>query len=181
MAIEPIDGFLCSASDLSSLVGDLLQAAGADAPSASATARAVVDASSRGVDTHGVRLVPWYLQMVEGGRINLRPNVTFTRRASAVGHVDADHGLGHLGSFRAVEEGMAMARESGIAAITVGRSGHHGASGVYTLAAAQAGFAAIGMTHADPAVVPFDGIKPFYARPRRGAHAARHGDQRHPL
>src|SRR5262245_14665571 len=162
MAIESIDGFLCSKSDLSGYVADLLRAGGADAASSAAVARAVVDASSRGVDTHGVRLVPWYMKMVEGGRINRTPNVTFTQKAPAVGHVDANDGFGHLASFRAIEEGIAMARISGVAAITVGRSTHHGATGVYTLAAARAGFAAIGMTHADPAVVPFGGTKKFY-------------------
>ena len=39
-----------------------------------------------------------------------RPNVTFTQKAAAVGHVDADDGFGHLASFRAIEEGIAMAR-----------------------------------------------------------------------
>src|SRR3954468_22529231 len=125
MAIEPIDGFLCSAPELSAYVRDLLRAGGASTASAEAVARAVVDASSRGVDTHGVRLVPWYLQMLEGGRINRAPEVSFTQKAAAVGHVDADDGFGHLASFRAIEEGMAMARTSGVAAITVGRSTHH--------------------------------------------------------
>lgn len=162
MAIEPIDGFLCSAAELAAYISGLLQAGGASAESAEAVARAVVDASSRGVDTHGVRLVPWYIQMLEGGRINKTPNVTFTQKASAVGHVDADDGFGHLASFRAIEEGIALARSSGVAAVTVGRSTHHGASGVYALAAARAGFAAISMTHADAAVVPFGGTKPFY-------------------
>jgi ureidoglycolate dehydrogenase (NAD+) len=162
MAIEPIEGFLCSASLLSDFVRELLQAGGASPESAEAVARAVVDASSRGVDTHGVRLVPWYLQMLEGGRINRTPSVTFTQKAAAVGHVDADDGFGHLASFRAIEEGIALARGSGVAAITIARSTHHGATGVYTLAAGRAGFAAIGMTHADPAVVPFGGTKPFY-------------------
>lgn len=162
MAIERIEGFLCSEGELSAYVNDLLRAAGADAPGAEAVARAVVDASARGVDTHGVRLVPWYMLMLEGGRINKHPNVSFTRKAAAVGHVDADDGFGHRASFLAVEEGIAMARESGVAAITVGRSTHHGASGVYALAAARGGFAAIAMTHADAAVVPFDGVKPFH-------------------
>ena len=43
---------------LHALIEGLLRASGADEPSAEATARAVVDASARGVDTHGVRLVP---------------------------------------------------------------------------------------------------------------------------
>jgi LDH2 family malate/lactate/ureidoglycolate dehydrogenase len=162
MAIEPIDGFLCSASELFAYARDLLLAGGASAESADAVARVVVDASSRGVDTHGVRLVPWYIQMLEGGRINKNPDVIFTKKAAAVGHVDADNGFGHLASLRAIEEGIGLARQSGVAAVSVGNSTHHGATGVYTLAAARKGFAAIGMTHADAAVVPFGGTKPFY-------------------
>jgi LDH2 family malate/lactate/ureidoglycolate dehydrogenase len=137
-------------------------AAGVDAPSATAVARSVVDASSRGVDTHGVRLVPWYIKMVEGGRINRTPNVTFTPKTSAAGHVDSDDGFGHRASFLAIEEGCRLARESGVAVVTVGRSTHHGATGVYTLAAAREGFVAIGMTHADSAVVPHGGRRAFY-------------------
>ncbi|MCB1489854.1 MAG: Ldh family oxidoreductase [Bauldia sp.] len=162
MAIEHIEGKLGTAEDLTLYVHDLLAAAGADEPSAAAVARSVIDASSRGVDTHGIRLVPWYMQMVEGGRINLNPTVTFERKAPAVGHVDSGDGFGHRASYRAIEEGCAMAAESGIAAITVGRSTHHGATGVYTLAAARKGFAAIGMTHADPAVVPYGGVRAFF-------------------
>ena len=162
MAIEAIEGKRGSAADLTRLVADLLAASGADQPSAAAVARAVVDASARGVDTHGVRLVPWYIEMVEGGRINRRPNVTFALKSPAVGHVDSDNGLGHRASFLAIEEGCAIAAKTGVAAVTVGRSTHHGATGVYTLAAARNGFAAIGMTHADSAVVPHGGARAFY-------------------
>lgn len=162
MAIEAIEGVLCPEADLCAYVQGLLEAVGADAPSAASVARAVVDASARGVDTHGVRLVPWYLELVEGGTINRTPNVTFTRKSAAVGHVDADDGFGHPASFRAVEAAIQLADASGVGAVTVGRSSHHGASGVYALAAARAGYAAIVVTHADPAVVPFGGIKPFY-------------------
>ena len=162
MAIEQIKGKLGTAGAFTSFITALIEAAGADQPSAAAVARAVVDASSRGVDTHGIRLVPWYILMVEGGRVNPRPNVSFTQKAAAVGHVDADNGFGHRASFRAIEEGCALAAQTGIAAVTVGRSTHHGATGVYALAAARQGFAAIGMTHADATVVPFGGIKPFF-------------------
>lgn len=162
MAIEHIEGKAASAEDLRTYVRDLFVAAGTDEPGAAAVARAVVDASSRGVDTHGVRLVPWYLQMVEGGRINRRPQVEIIRKASAVAHVDSDNGFGHRACFLGIEEGCRIAAETGIAAISVGRSTHHGATGVYTLAAARNGYAAIGMTQADSMVVPSGGIKAFF-------------------
>jgi ureidoglycolate dehydrogenase (NAD+) len=162
MAIERITGKIVSAKLLDAFVVELFAAAGVDSESATAVARALVDASSRGVDTHGVRLAPWYLRAVEGGRVNRRPNVTFTLKSAAVGHVDSDDGFGHLASFLAIEQGCVIAEKTGIAAISVGRSTHHGATGVYTLAAAHLGFAAIGMTHADSAVVPSGGIQAFY-------------------
>jgi ureidoglycolate dehydrogenase (NAD+) len=52
-----------------------------------------VDTSSRGVDTHGVRLAPWYIPMIEGGRIHKSPQIAFTRKAAAVGHVDGDKAM----------------------------------------------------------------------------------------
>jgi ureidoglycolate dehydrogenase (NAD+) len=120
MAIERITGKLTSATNLTSYVANVLTAAGADATSAEATARALVDASARGVDSHGVPLAPWYVQMVEGGRVNWRPNVTFALKGAAVGHVDSDNGFGHRASYRAIDEGCALAEKNGVAAITVG-------------------------------------------------------------
>ena len=162
MAIEKIDGPRVAAGSLEPFVASLLAAGGADRPSAEAVARAVVDASSRGVDTHGVRLVPWYVLAARGRHVKRKPKVAFTRKAPSIGHVDADLGFGHLASYRAIEEGCAMAAETGIAAVSVGRSSHHGATGVYALAAARRGFACLAMTHANAMVVPFSGEKAFF-------------------
>jgi len=149
-------------AELETFIEALLTKAGARQDGARAVARAVVDASARAFDTHGVRLVPHYVATLTAGRINPAPDMRFTRQAPAVGHLDADNGFGHQASYRAIEEGIVMARETGIAAVAVGRSSHHGATGCYTLAAAQQGFAAIGMTHSDAIVVPHDGLKPFH-------------------
>src|SRR4051812_35287775 len=160
--MEQFADFRFRRDDLSAFIGLLFSRAGADRPSTEAVSRAVVDASARGFDTHGVRLVPHYMRALTGGRTNPRPELRFTRLSPAIGHLDADNGFGHPASYRAIEEGMALADESGIAAIAVGRSSHHGATGCYTIVAAQHGYAAIGMTNADSIVVPHDGLKAFY-------------------
>lgn len=147
---------------LTVFIAELFERAGTDRPSAEAVARACVDASARGFDTHGVRLVPHYLRGVAGGRVNPQPRLHVTRPAAAIALVDADDGLGHFASYRAVDEGIAIARETGVAAIAVGRSSHHGATGCYTIEAARRGYAALGMTHADAIVVPHDGVRPFF-------------------
>lgn len=162
VAIEEIAGPRIPANALRDFVVRLLRAAGADEESAAGTARAVIDASAHAFDTHGIRLVPSYLATLEGGRINPRPTVTVTSKAPAIVHVDADNGFGHRASYEAVIRACEVAGETGVAVATVGRSSHHGATGCYTRAAARAGFAAIGMTHADPVVVPFGGVKGFF-------------------
>jgi ureidoglycolate dehydrogenase (NAD+) len=162
LSLELIEGVRVTARELEPFVVAVARNVGADAPSAAAMARAVVDASSRAFDTHGIRLVPWYMQGLRGGRVNGTPTLTVTKKAASLVHVDADDGFGHPASFRAIDEGCAVAAETGVAVVTIGRSSHHGATGCYTRYAALKGFAAIGMTNADSAVIPHGGTKAFF-------------------
>lgn len=160
--MERFDGVRLPQAVLESFAAALLHGAGLSQEAAGATARAMTDASSRGVDTHGVRLVPFYLDQIEHRRVTLAPTVTARRTAPACVAVDADGGLGHLASYRAIDEAARLAEETGIAAAVVTRSAHHGATGVYTLEAARRGFIAFGTTHSDKLVVPHGGVRPFF-------------------
>ena len=160
--MERFDGVRLPKAALEQFAAALLRGAGMSADSATATARAMTDASSRGVDTHGVRLVSFYLDQLANKRVNPTPTLTVTRTAPACVTVDADGSLGHYASYRAIDEAAKLADEIGVAAAVVTRSAHHGATGVYTLAAARRGYIAFGSTHADKLVVPHGGIKPFF-------------------
>ena len=156
------DGARVAQEELRRFAQAVARAAGADEPSAEAVMRALVGASLRGVDSHGVRLLPHYVKGLKGGRINGRPDMTFERRAAGAGTLDADDGLGHLAGYRAIGHGIEMAEEAGIAAVSVGRSSHFGAAGAYTLEAAEKGYLAIAVCNADDIVLPFDALAPFY-------------------
>lgn len=160
--MERFDGVRLQRAVLEEFAAALLRGAGMSDEAAAATSRAMTDASARGVDTHGVRLVPFYLDQLQNGRVNPAPKVTATRTAPSCVVIDADGSLGHLASYRAIDEAAALAEETGLAAAVVTRSAHHGATGVYTLAAAKRGFIAFGCTHADALVVPQGGVKPFF-------------------
>jgi len=152
---------IVAAADLDRYSRALLSAAGADAPSTEAVTRALMAASLRGIDTHGITLLPHYIRALEGGRINGRPQLRFERRGPAVGHLDADNGFGHLAGYRAIEHGIEIARQQGIGAVAVGNSSHYGAAGAYALAAAEQGFAALAVTHSDPVVLAHGGTRAF--------------------
>jgi ureidoglycolate dehydrogenase (NAD+) len=141
---------------------DALRDAGASAESVEATVRALMHASSLGVDSHGARLVAHYCTVLRSGRLNRNPALRVDRRGPAAAVVDGDDGLGHHAAYRAMDEAVAIAREAGVGAVGVVRSSHFGAGGAYARAGAEAGMIAFATTNADSAVALHGGAAPFH-------------------
>ncbi|MDQ7732019.1 Ldh family oxidoreductase [Halomonas sp. SpR1] len=154
--------FRVACEDLTRFMQAVLAAAGANQASADAVTRALVTASRMGTDSHGLRLLPHYLQALKGGRINGVPNMQFHQRLAATGFLDADDGLGHLAGYTAMEHAMEMAENVGIGAVAVGNSSHFGAAGCYALAAVECGYLGMAFCNSDPFVLLHDGAKPFH-------------------
>jgi LDH2 family malate/lactate/ureidoglycolate dehydrogenase len=148
--------------DLERFVAAVLTTAGADGFSVTSTVRALVGASLRGVDSHGVRLLPHYLRVLKGGRVKGRPELSFEQRAAAVGRLDAGHALGTAAGYRAMEEAVKLADSAGIGAVSVINSSHFAAAGCYSLAAAEAGYIGLAVCNATSAVLPHDGRDGFH-------------------
>lgn len=161
--------------ELRTFMHQALRRSGADEDSAKAVTRALLTASRMGTDSHGLRLLPHYVSAVQGGRINPRPAMAFTRRMPATGSLDADDGFGHLAGYTAIEHAIELAEQTGMGAVAVGNSSHFGAAGCYALAAAQHGLMAMVTCNSDPFVrlhqgkAPFHGTNPFaFAAPVEG-------------
>ncbi|PZF76988.1 Ldh family oxidoreductase [Aestuariivirga litoralis] len=140
----------------------VLTSAGADEASAEAATWAMLHASLHGVDSHGIRLLPFYADCLRNGIAKPRPHVTVTYPRRAVALVDADDGLGHIATYRAMDEACAIARDCGIGMASVINSTHFGAAGAYTLAAADAGFIGFVCCNSGAFVVPHGGAKPIH-------------------
>lgn len=121
----------------------------------------LVDTSLRGVDSHGVRLIPHYLRATVLGRINKSPKFTFKKTAASTGIVDADHGWGIAAGTFAMEKAITLAKRSGIGAVAVKNSSHFGAAALYGIRAARAGMIGMAFTHVESLVFPFRGKKPY--------------------
>ena len=140
----------------------VLRAAGADDASAEAATWAMLHASLHGVDSHGIRLLPWYADCLRNGIAKGIPNIRVSHPRRAVALVDADDGLGHIAMYRAMDEACALARDCGIGMASVINSTHFGAAGAYTLAAADAGFIGFATCNSGAFVVPHGGSKPIH-------------------
>ena len=117
MAIEPIEGFLCPAPHAFGLRERPAAGCRRQMPRAPRRSRAPSSTPRRAASTRmACGWCPGICRCWKAAASTARLNVTFTQKAAAVGHVDADDGFGHLASFRAIEEGIALARGSGVAA-----------------------------------------------------------------
>jgi len=151
-----------SAEKLAAFSFAVLSSAGIDQDSAEATTGAMIHASLLGVDSHGIRLLPFYADCLRGGICRPKPDIKVSHPRRSAVLVDADDGLGHLPTYRAMDEACAIARDTGIGMGVVINSTHFGAAGAYALAAANAGFIGFVTCNSGAFVVPYGGKTPIH-------------------
>ncbi|PWJ20221.1 Ldh family oxidoreductase [Jannaschia seohaensis] len=139
-----------------------LAAVGADTATVDAVTRALMHASTLGVDTHGFRLLPHYLRALAGGRINRRPSPRVAGGTGAACVLDADNAHGALATYQAVEIAIDKAREFGIGAVAIRGSSHFGAAGAYATEIARQGLMGLTFCNSDAFVRLHGGAERFH-------------------
>ena len=147
---------------LQELSNALLQAVGLDDFSVEAVSNGLCDASLRGVDSHGINLLPHYVASALSGRKNPRPDFKILSKYPAFLTLDADNGFGLSAGRKAMETGMKVADEYGVCAIAVKHSSHCGAMGSTCLRAAKEGYMVFGFTNADSLSLTHNGSRPYF-------------------
>jgi ureidoglycolate dehydrogenase (NAD+) len=117
-------------------------------------AETLVESNLRGVDSHGVVRLPHYATRLRNGSIKAQPNITVKRTGPGTAMVEGDAGMGQLVAVRAMNEAIAIARESGVGAVGARNSSHCGAMAYFVELATQAGMIGIALTHTDPIMAP---------------------------
>ena len=129
-------------------VKDVLDKVTPKAKIAELTARGLWMTSLRGVDSHGVRLLPHYVKGAQKGRINPDPDFRFSKTSASTGTFDADHSFGHAAGINAMQEAISLARESGSGFVAVKNSSHCGAMAYFALQACREDMIGLAFTHA---------------------------------
>jgi len=140
----------------------ILERIGLDKYSCEAVTTGLCETSLRGVDSHGVRLLPHYVNSAISGRKNPKPNYKFNKTFPSVAHLDADNAFGHAAGMKAIDYGIEMAETQGIGVVAVSNSSHPGAMASMALKAARKGYAAFAFTHADALVLSHNGTRPYF-------------------
>lgn len=122
----------------------------------------LIQTSLRGVDSHGIELLPHYVRALDSGRINADPQLRFERTAPATGRLDADHTFGHAAGAVGMGHAIELAREAGTGIVTVYNSTHFGAAAYFALLAPSAGMIGLSFTHADALMLSHAGSRPLF-------------------
>jgi len=135
------------ADKLTNFATKAFQKMGVPEEDAQITARILVAADLRGVDSHGVaHLAPFYIKRMKEGFINPKPNVKIFSRAPATAIMDGDRGLGFVVGYRAMKEAIHRAETTGAGFVTVRNSTHFGAGATYAMMALSHNMIGISMT-----------------------------------
>ncbi len=157
------------ASDLVELGRRLMLTGGLREEDALTIAEDLVKADMRGLYSHGVSRIPMYLKRIEKKCVNPRPDIKVEKVAPAALKINGDDGMGFLVAHKAMEEGMKLAKETGISMVGCTHSTHFGMSALYVKQALKGGFCCMVYTNSSPALpvcggrTTFLGAAPFAA------------------
>lgn len=118
-------------AELSATVEEILIEAGASSDVARTVADALVEADLHGHHSHGVRLVPKYVERIRNGQIKPSASPEIVREDDTSLLIDGHSTLGQYVGQLALDEAVPKARENGIAIVGIRNGTHLGCIGTW--------------------------------------------------
>lgn len=130
------------------------------AEAAARTAGALTVAEVWGRSSHGLLRLPYYLERFAAGGTDPQAALTLVRENAVTAAYDGGNGLGHWQLAVAAERATAMARQSGLAAVSVANSGHAGVLGLAVVPMIEAGLIGLAFSTGPAAMPAVGGHRP---------------------
>ena len=124
--------------------------------------QSVIDAECDGIRTVGLGYLPLYCGHLQVGKINRDARPTHAQIAPSALRSMADSGFAHAAFAEAEEAFYVLARQQGIAALSIVDSYSAGVVGWFVQRVAGAGLIGLGFANSPSAVAPAPGARPFF-------------------
>jgi len=128
---------------------------------AAVTADLMVRTDLRGVDSHGIGMLPTYLRWYRRGWIVPAAEPKVVRDDATTAVIDGQQAFGHYTSTVAMRLAIDKAGAQGVGFVTCRNSNHYGAAANYSMMALDHDMIGLSFTNAAPAVVPTFGRDPM--------------------
>ncbi len=144
------EGKLVPVQVLTDFAVALLRAVGVPQGAASLVARGLVRADQEGIESHGVMLLPMYIDRIAAGSVAADKQGRVVSGDGGVVVVDAENALGQVTASLAVQYAVSAAREHGVGAVAVRNAFHFGTAGHWAAEIARQGCVGIAMSNTRP-------------------------------
>ena len=143
--------------DLEQFIREALRAAGAPENKARLVAETLVSANLRGIDSHGVHLLPRYIEQLRAGNINPAADGRVVSESGACMLFDGEHGIGQSVANTCCRHAVRLAKEHGLGMVVARDSNHFGIAATWGKRISDAGMIGVVMCNASPSVAPWQG------------------------
>ena len=135
----------------------MLEAAGVAPAKAHLAASVLVFANLRGVDSHGLQLLPHYVGQIEAGDVDPAADGHVASERQACLLYDGEHGLGSVTAETCCRHAVRIARQHGLAMVIARETSHFGPAAFWTSRLSAEGLIGIAMCDSSPQVPPWQG------------------------
>ena len=118
-------------------------------------AAVLIWANLRGVDSHGVLRIPWYVENVDMGVMNPKPNIQIVKETPTTLMIEADRAFGPVVTIFTANLVMQKAEKVGIGWALIRNLTHQGALGYYSEMMAKKDMAGIVFVCDSPSMAPY--------------------------
>jgi len=148
---------LLKAADLREFCRQLATAAGASQIASDLVADSLVASNLRGVDSHGVSLLPYYLAQWKTADVDVQATGDIASEAGCCINFDGRNAIGQLVAARCCEHAVRLADQCGVGLVTARESNHFGAAAYWAKRISDQRRIGIVLCNASPLVPPWQG------------------------
>ena len=151
-----------SLEDIYNLANKTLLANGCDEETSNILSDLIMKAERDGSLSHGLFRLPAYVAGLKSGKINGKNRPKISKITPSVIKVDGNNCLAPMVLNKSLPELIKVAKENGVAVLSITNSHHMAAMWPETEAIAEEGLVAFACTSYKPAVAPAGSIKPLF-------------------
>ena len=123
-------------------------------------AHSLIASNLRAVDSHGIQLLPFYVDQIEHGNINVASDGAIAQESGACLTYDGQNAIGQVVADHCCKHAVRIAKEQGVAVVVSRESNHFGAAAFWAQRMSSAGLLGLVMCNASPLVAPWQGREP---------------------
>lgn len=144
---------------LTDWVTEVFRTAGLDAKGAQITAQALVQADMQGTSSHGLMMLPLYVDRIRAGSVSTTGKALTLRDSGICVVLDGQNMMGHISARQAVDLLLERTPEHGVVAVSIANGFHLGAAGYWTQMLAEKKLIGILMSNTRPLMPPPGGAE----------------------